>query len=398
MGHIYCIGDENQKTVKIGYAESVPDRLQELQTGNPAKLLVHDQFIGTHANEKQFHKEHEGEALVGEWYPWNKQIKIAWKDLREKKDCGGATPMAGKAGIPAFCNQTNLNPDSLSGQIRSWIEQTKGWFTSRECDNDLDIKTKRDKSTRRQVLFQLVQNGEVYRHPSKQGVFRKPDTDFRKMDFSEALSEAVKIKLPLDIHKFCKLYPGNIIVVAGEKDAGKTAFAMNTVAMNMGLWKIHYFNSEMGIEELIVRLRNFEDIPFENWEKDVDFYERSGDFADVIASGRGNLNVIDYMEIHENHYLIGQWIKDIHDKLRGALCLIILQKPRGRDEGVGGEVTLQKPRLYVSLRKGVAKIISAKNRRDSYVNPNGLEMQFKLVGGSLFLPQDQWSLPEETNG
>lgn len=291
-----------------------------------------------------------------------------------------------------------MQENSLTEEIRLWVRSALGWFTSRECDQDLGIITKEDKHTRRQALYQLVKDGVLNRHPTKQGMFRPVETGLVKMNPLVPSIKGERLKLPLGIHKFFKVYPGNIIIIAGHPQSGKTAFLLNVVEENFELWKIHYFNSEMAEEELSDRLRYFKDVPPENWEKYANFYQRSSDFADVIVPGRGNLNIIDYMEIHDKHYLIGAWIKDIYDKLNGALAIIAIQKDPYKDWGRGGQVTEEKARLYLVISSGEITIKKCKNRKDPAKNADGLQMKFKLVGGSLFLPQDQWSLPEDNNG
>ena len=150
----------------------------------------------------------------------------------------------------------------------------------------------------------------------------------------------------------------------------------------------------MAEEELIDRVTDFEDASMEDWQKSVNFYECSEDWAHVIVPGQGNLNIIDYMEIHDKHYLIGQWIKDIHDRLDGALALIAIQKGPFKDWGVGGMVTEQKARLYLTMKSGEIGIKKCKNRKDKYQNPNGFIRKFKLIGGSLFKPTSEWGPAE----
>ena len=50
------------------------------------------------------------------------------------------------------------------------------------------------------------------------------------------------------------IYPGNIVIVAGSKSAGKTSFLLNTVKENMHQHEIVYLNSEMGDTEFRKRL------------------------------------------------------------------------------------------------------------------------------------------------
>jgi len=48
-------------------------------------------------------------------------------------------------------------------------------------------------------------------------------------------------------------------------------------------------------------------------------YERGGQFQDVIKSGEGNINIIDFLEIYENFYEISKPLAEIHKKLKGAV-------------------------------------------------------------------------------
>ena len=56
--------------------------------------------------------------------------------------------------------------------------------------------------------------------------------------------------------------------------------------------------------------------------KKVKFYERGGDLHDVIQRGKGNLNVIDYLEVNKDFYLVGEQLKKIYDRLDGAMAVI----------------------------------------------------------------------------
>jgi len=285
----------------------------------------------------------------------------------------------------------------ISAQIREWVDEevsTGVLFLSRDCPNVSMLSTRRDKKTASQVFSRLVDEGTLVRG-NRLGQFKKINKDLIKMEKGTPKSEGEDIKLPLGLNDLVKLYPGNIVIVAGQPNAGKSALLYNIAADNMGKWKIHFFNSESGPDELTDRLSQFDDVPLDDFFKDVNFFERSEDFASAIVPGRGNLNIIDFMEIHENHYLIGKWLKEIHDKLDGALCVIALQKKAGRDEGVGGMATLEKPRLYLSMSPGVIKITKAKAWRNPRQNPNGKEITFKLVAGCNFITQDAWSAPEE---
>ena len=146
-------------------------------------------------------------------------------------------------------------------------------------------------------------------------------------------------------------------------------------------------NSEMGDTELRLALERFDNTSLEDW-KAVELIERSDNFSDIISPN--DINIIDYMEIYEDHYKIGDKIAQIHKKLKKGIALIALQKPKDRDEGRGGSVTLEKPRLYLSMSYKELKITKCKSwstlAKHSGQNPNGLVINFKLAGGYKFIP------------
>ena len=77
---------------------------------------------------------------------------------------------------------------------------------------------------------------------------------------------------------------------------------------------------------------------------------------------------------------LGEMIKDIHDKLDGAIAIIALQKNPNSTVGLGGFRTLEKPRLALAVDAGILRIEKAKNWK-TLENPNGMEKPFKLVQG-----------------
>jgi hypothetical protein len=186
--------------------------------------------------------------------------------------------------------------------------------------------------------------------------------------------------------------PGNIVLIAGQPNCGKTAFLLNVIAENMHRFEIHYFNSEMGESELRKRLLKFDDIPIEDWRFKA--WERSDKFADVIVPGKDKLNIIDFLEIHQNFYEIGGLIADIHKKLKGSIAFIAIQKNPGLEYGLGGYRSLEKPRLALAMDSGVLKIVKAKNWVTGE-NPNKKQIHFKIVQGCRFVETDEWSLADE---
>ncbi len=237
-------------------------------------------------------------------------------------------------------------------------------------------------------MHRLVEEGVVEKYGDRRGCFRPVESDIELMNFARAPTIAVPIRYPFEIERWVETMPGNIIVIAGEVNAGKTAFCLNMARLNQELQGVHYFSSEMGAAEMRKRLEKFGD-PLESWK--IKAYERSEAFADVIMPGQGYLNIVDFLELHDNFYEVGGRLAEIHRKLKGAVAVVALQKNPGTDVGLGGFRGMEKPRLYLSMGKGVLKIVKGKIWA-SVTNPNGLEIRFKLADGCKLIPDGEWGL------
>jgi len=156
---------------------------------------------------------------------------------------------------------------------------------------------------------------------------------------------------------------------------------------------IHYFSSESGTEgdELKVRLSKFTDIKKEDWRFTA--WERSSNFSDVIKPN--GINVVDFLEIIDEFWRVGEYIKSIYDKLDKGIAFVAIQKNLGRELGRGGGLGTEKPRLYLSLgrdsetHENKIKIIKGKNWTGKQ-NPNNQTLKFKIVDGAKLMPVSYW--------
>jgi len=238
-----------------------------------------------------------------------------------------------------------------------------------------------------------VKGGMIQRVGDKRGWYRYADGDLEEMDIINASGEPVDIWLPLNLSDYVRLFPGNISVFAGSKDAGKSTFLLNIAKENRHKeWDIHYYSSEMGSHEMKTRLELWPEMTAENWYKFENFhcYERAGRFEDVIPSGPDKLILIDFLECHGDFFKMGGMMKRIHDKLDGAICIIAIQKNKGQEFGLGGQRSVEVSRLYVGMDFGKAHIVSAKNFRDPARNPRGFDCRYKIHNGYNIEMVDTW--------
>ena len=279
----------------------------------------------------------------------------------------------------------------LAERIEAWISETSGWFSYEDCDKELGIRDSKDKDNRRQVIKRLKDAGIVESHPSHNKLLRFVKVAVRLVDFKAAGSKTpLAVKYPFGIERYFKTYPGNVIAIAGAADAGKTAFLLNLIRLNMGDFSIYYQTSEMGAPELASRLEKFEGVALEDWNFIAE--ERSRDFADVIRPDC--INIVDYLELAGDFYMVADYLKQIHDKLSSGIAVVALQKKRGAELGRGGDFGLEKPRLYLSMDAGKLTIQKAKNWADPQVNPKDMVLDFKIVNGCKFIVTSDWHKAE----
>lgn len=278
---------------------------------------------------------------------------------------------------------------NMAQWVEEWVSVTSGYFSVTELYNSLQNVTSDIKTNVRQILHRLCEENSpiLERHPQKNGVYRLVNRGCDEIDFLNASTNTMDLSYPFGEEKYIKTLPKSIGVVAGVFDAGKTAYLLNFAKLNMERHEIFYFSSEMGPNEFRMRLENFE-LPLSEWKFKP--YERSSNFSDVIRPD--DVNIVDFLEIHDEFYRVGGMIKDIFDKLRNGIALIALQKNPGASFGLGGARGLEKPRFYLNLEPGKAYIVKAKNWVGQE-NPNGLTLDFKLVGGCKFLKTVDWHKP-----
>jgi hypothetical protein len=277
---------------------------------------------------------------------------------------------------------------SLMGAVKAWIMLDKRTFRIADLYNEMNIRDRQQKKTVSKYLSRYCDEGLIERVRGQRGVFSYKESSLSFIDYLHVDREPVDsiISLPLGLEGLgVQIHPGNIIVVAGESNAGKTSVLLNIAHDNLKAFggqyeTIRYFSSEMGPQEMHTRVKAFGE-PLSKW-KGMQAIERSQAFHQIIDPD--GLNIIDFMEVHNEFYLVGEWIRYIHETLKDGVCVIAIQKKSGTDFGRSGEISLEKPRLYLSISECVkgfsaCKIIKAKN----YVaarNPNGLEKDFRITG------------------
>lgn len=278
---------------------------------------------------------------------------------------------------------------NLTQEVRDAISITVGTFRVEGIYSLLPNVSPEDRPKIRVILNRLVPAGIIERVGKEDGNFRRIEKDEQLIDVRKKSSGEVRLVMPFRLEEKVKILPKNIITIGGTPDGGKTGFLLNVASMNWDSQNVFYFTSEMGLDELQERI-DLMGISREEWQSKITTIERSSNFSDVIRPD--GLNIIDFLELSGDDYLkVGEHIRRIWERLTTGVCFIAIQKRYGCDLPQGGIGAIEKARLALSFDRGVVKIVKAKNWRDGRSNPNGLEMEFKLVGGWKFIECGPWT-------
>jgi len=283
---------------------------------------------------------------------------------------------------------------NITQELRDWITMSvSGQFKVSDWYIESAVVSKNDKHTAVVALKKLCDQGIIERIGKRTGEYRIIDRNYNVQNWWEDEGKPLEIKFPLDVHELAKIYPGNIILLEGQKSQGKSAFAIEFCRLNIGLYpvKTRYQNVEMSDSELIERFKNYPQdmITLEEWKESVEFVKRTLDWWDLIEPD--GLNVVDYLIEYEKSYLIADFIWRIHQKLKTGVALVILQRDPLKPYATGGRGVRDLPRLVLSLIHHKIKLEDVKSfHKTEMGNPTGMIRKYKQASWWKFVPASDW--------
>jgi len=289
--------------------------------------------------------------------------------------------------------------------VEQWVALVDGRFSVRDIWQELGIESYEGKSHLRLILKRLKDKG-VIASLSRDGTYRKLENEVVEIEWQSAdPNKIVPLEFPFGIQEYARIYPKSIVIVAGSKNTGKTAFLYNFIQLNMHKFQIELFNSETGKEQMNERFAPL------NIPKPAPFkvYERYDNFADVIHPDK--ISVVDYLDLNSEVYLVGAEIDALFRKLNQGVALIGLQKPppmvtfiKGvrkvveRDLGYGGGFTAKRAVLYITMGANKLKLLYVKTPTRKSVNPNNMTWTFRLCDDGIHFDEIQRCYGDEAGG
>ena len=306
--------------------------------------------------------------------------------------------VAGKFGKTKDIQEAIDNALEGVNEKRHWQEEVGGWITAaddgffqlRAIYEELGAINTKDKGAIRTAL-EFYKKEDIIEPWKNRGYgwYRKKEGTLIGIDWKKADETPLDIKIPLGLGEMVNLYNGDIIIIAGESNAGKTSMCLNIIEQNMHDWECVYFSSELGGAKLKKRISLFE-TPEDYWEMPT--YARHDNYHEALFQGA--INVIDFLMITNDFWIVGEKIKEIHFALKetGGIAVIALQKDPNKQFGRGGDATRELASLYITLAyPGIAKIIKLKDWKEEN-NPNNKICEFKLVNASKFVSSSPWHI------
>ncbi len=294
--------------------------------------------------------------------------------------------------IKSALKRENARTGNLTQEIKEIILSTKGHITSTFVYSCLQLSTRKEKKACSTALGRFVEEGLIERSEKKAGEFRIVNEMAEPIDWKNAKQDWAKIFLPWKLDEFIDIPEGGIVLLMGNPGAGKTAALIYVARYNMRRkWNIHYLSSEISEGAFRKRTEAYKDLSLDDWN--VNFYY-DPPMVDTIKGGKGNLYILDYIEVYDNFWQIGQMLSDIYKKLNGGVAVIAIQKRPGSDVGLGGQFTQFKPALTLALEWQKVKIVKARDVKDSHIDkygsPNGKEYHFKMIENRTKYIEDRW--------
>jgi hypothetical protein len=177
---------------------------------------------------------------------------------------------------------------------------------------------------------------------------------------------------------------GDVIVVAGVTNTGKTTFCLNFLWRNMDKFHCVLMGNEYNGANFKFKaniLSNWINPKDKDGKPKFELISRHSSWQDIIDPN--GINIIDWLNIPDNFFQIGSVIEEIKTKHPNGISLIAIQKDPLKIAGMGGMFSMHLPSLYIAMDFERMTVLKAKAYNGH--NPNGEIYGFKITNsGTMF--------------
>ena len=203
--------------------------------------------------------------------------------------------------------------------------------------------------------------------------------------FNSVSDDVLDIRFPyshkdgtsFNFNKNVIIRPADLIVVAGVSNKGKSTFARNFLWENMDNFPCRMMVNEYApgrFKSVVARMDWYSPMNSDGNPK-FELIERHEEWQYAIEPDY--VNIVDWINLKDNFYEIGRIMEGIQERLRGGICMIVLQKGEGKDLGRGGDFSRDLASFYVSIDSGRLTVVKAKETAKYYLD--GRSYGFEIV-------------------
>ena len=193
-------------------------------------------------------------------------------------------------------------------------------------------------------LQRLYDSGTIF----KEGKSYYLPAEAKNCDPFEIAANAFNIAFPLEIGKYARVSQGDVVLVAGTKNSGKSAFLAETAVLNMSLQQINYIVTEnmRKIAERYIKWKyRREEIMGHMIFKDA----RDRRYDSVIDPVC--INILDYYNPSDGDYTkVAKEIEMMAKRLESGILILGIQKKKGAEFGRGNELSEELSQLSIHLQ------------------------------------------------
>ena len=157
------------------------------------------------------------------------------------------------------------------------------------------------------------------------------------------------------IENLVEVFAGDMILIAGSSNYGKTTMALSLLGENIGLFPAVLMGSEYTAANGKISpkfRRRMKRMGWVEWingdgKPSFELLPVGADYEDYVKAD--HLNVIDWISLPGDYYMIDRVMKSIKDKVGNGIAVAVLQKNKTSEYGEGGERTERYADVYLTI-------------------------------------------------
>lgn len=244
--------------------------------------------------------------------------------------------------------------------VKDFFKRNAGYnVTVRQIQDDLDIGTPEGKNNLKQILRRLRESGTI-KHvgfATYRGIKTFDESTWWEVNHREPLDFGFPLGDDYSTFGFEEtvlLYSGDIFVIGGVSQTGKTGLVLNILRENADRHKCLLMGSEFTTgngklsPRMLGRLDRLEWQWLNEGKPKFDMLPVREHYEDYIDN-KHDIYLIDWINLTDNFYEIGKIMDDLHATLGQGIAVVVLQKSEDVKLARGKDFTRDLASFYVTI-------------------------------------------------